>query len=115
MSDRGIDTAKFLACIPHLSCQFSPFSLDSVRANSLERLRQRAHYKLRLEEALLSSYALGESHPDSCWMAFEVWAHPAITAFKCHSGESPWAGRRRISRPFAEFIPSTGLVDEEFD
>jgi hypothetical protein len=30
--------------------------------------------KVRLNKVLLSSYALGESHPDSCWMAFEVSA-----------------------------------------
>jgi hypothetical protein len=25
-------------------------------------------------------------------MAFEVWTHPAITAFKCHYVESPMGG-----------------------
>ena len=95
MGDRGIDIAKFLGCIPHLSCQYSPFSLDSGRANSLERLRQRAYYRLRLEQALLSSYVLGESHPDSCWMAFEVWTHSAITAFKYHSEASPVGGETK--------------------
>ena len=131
MGDSGIDIAKFLGCIPHLSCQYSPFSLDSTGANSLERLRQRAHYRLRLEQALLSSYALGESHPDSfwmafevkafhphpypppqgggiygeCWMAFEVWTHSAITAFKYHSEESPVGGKTKNLKPFREVYP----------
>ena len=47
---------------------------------------------MRLNKVLLSSYALGESHPDSRWVAFEVWAHPEITVLKCHSEESPVGG-----------------------
>ena len=42
----------------------------------------------RLIEVLLSSYALGESHPDSCWMAFEVRAFVEIT-FSIHPHPYP--------------------------
>jgi len=47
---------------------------------------------MRLNKVLLSSYALGESHPDSRWMAFEVWAHPAITVILTPTPTLPLEG-----------------------
>jgi hypothetical protein len=75
-----------------------------------------------LNKVLLSSYALGESHPDSRWMAFKVWGLPepltVILSPSTGSGQAPRRifggnGNQEILHRFAPQNDSESFPDEQ--
>ena len=80
------------------------FLLDSWAKNQIKVELREPSLGCGSKQIMESSYALGESHPDSCWMAFSSWGHLEIPQFPPRRGRKKVGVNERIAHSEKDFL-----------